>query len=263
MKVYMMTDFEGISGVRTMEEAQTGSPEYQAARKFLCGDVNAAVAGAFDGGATEVVVRDGHGGGFNLILDLMDPRGLYTGRGGGSWCPGLDQTFQAAFFVGAHAMAGTAKAFLEHTQSSKAWLNYSVNGRSFGELGQFGAYCGSFGIPVVLVTGDEAACREAAEFFPGCEAVSVKRATSRNSAICIHPQKAQEMIRAGAQRALKRAKPVLARVVKPFVVKFPAQVVMEYMRTDFADGMASKRGVERVNSRTVRWTAASAEELLL
>jgi D-amino peptidase len=258
VKVYMMTDLEGISGVRTMEEAQTGSVPYEGARRFLCGDVNAAVAGAFDGGADEVVVRDGHGGGFNLLLDRMDPRALYTGRGGESWCPGLNDTYDAAFFVGAHAMAGTPNAFLEHTQSSKSWLNYSVNGRSFGELGQFGAFCGSFGVPVVLVTGDEAACREAAEFFPGCEAVAVKRASGRNSAICIHPERAQEMIRAGAKRAVQRMKDV-----KPFVVTFPAQIVMEYMRTDFADGMAARRGVERVNPRTVRWTAANVLELLL
>ena len=258
MKVYMMTDFEGISGVRTMEECQTGSPEYQAARKYLCGDVNAAVAGAFDGGATEVVVRDGHGGGFNLILDLMDPRALYTGRGGGTWCPGLDATFDAAFFVGAHAMAGTPKAFLEHTQSSKSWLDYRVNGRSFGEQGQFGAFCGSFGVPVVLVTGDEAACAEARDFFAGCQTVAVKRASSRNSAICIHPQKAQEMIRAGAKRAVERA-----GQVKPFIVAFPAEVVMHYMRTDYADAQASRRGVERLDSRTVKWTAANANELLL
>jgi len=254
----MMTDLEGISGVRTMEECQTGSEKYHAARKYLCGDVNAAVAGAFDGGADEVVVRDGHGGGFNLILDLMDPRALYTGRGGGSWCPGLDETSDAAFFVGAHAMAGTAGAFLEHTQSSKSWFDYSVNGRSFGEQGQFGAYCGSFGVPVVLVTGDEAACREAADFFASCETVAVKRASSRNSAICIHPTKAQEMIRAGAKRAVERA-----AEIKPFIVDFPAEVVMQYMRTDYADAKAGQRGVERLDSRTVKWTAANANELLL
>jgi D-amino peptidase len=188
----------------------------------------------------------------------MDPRAVYTGRGGGTWCPGLDESFDAAFFVGAHAMAGTPKAFLEHTQSSKSWLDYKVNGRSFGEQGQFGAFCGSFGVPLVLVTGDEAACEEARGFFPGCETVAVKRATSRNSAICIHPEKAQEMIRAGAKRAVERAKEI-----KPFTVIFPAEIVMRYMRTDFADSTAAKRGVERVDSRTVKWTAANANELLL
>lgn len=258
MKVYMMTDFEGISGVRTMEECQTGSPQYQAARKFLCGDINAATAGAFDGGADEVIVRDGHGGGFNLILELMDPRALYTGRGGPNWCPGLDETCDVAFFVGAHAMAGTPGAFLEHTQSSKSWLDYRVNGRSFGELGQFGAYCGALGIPVVLVTGDEAACREAEQFFPGCETVAVKRATSRNSALCIHPERAHEMIRAAAKRALARA-----GEIPPLKVEFPAEVVMTYMRTDHADAATAKRGVERVDSRTVKWTAANPHELLL
>jgi len=258
MNVYMMTDMEGISGIRSPDETEPDTPNYEAARGFLCGDINAAVAGAFDGGATEVLVRDGHWHGFNILLDLMDPRALYVGRCASGWCPGLDETFDAAFFVGAHAMAGTPNAFLEHTMSPASWLDYKVNGRSFGEEGQFGAYCGSYGVPVVLVTGDEAACREADGFFPGCETVAVKRATGRNSANCIHPETAQEMIRAGAQRAIQRAKEI-----RPFVVDFPAEVVMQYMRTDFADSMATKRGVKRVNSRTVTWTAANPSELLL
>lgn len=258
MKVYMMTDIEGVSGLRDIEEAQTGTAKYEAARKLLCGDVNAAIAGAFDGGATEVVVRDGHGSGFNFILPMMDPRALYTGPGGPHWCPGLDETVDLAFFVGAHAMAGTPNAFLEHTQSSKAWYRYAVNGREFGEQGQFGAFCGSFGVPVGLVTGDEAACREAKDFFPWCETAAVKFATGRNSCICIHPEKAHEMIRAAARRAVERA-----AEMKPFAVDYPAEIVMTYMRTDFADGMAATRGVERVDSRTVKWTAAGAMELLL
>ena len=258
MKIYIMTDMEGISGIRAVDETEPGTPNYEAARPLLCGDVNAAVAGAFDGGATEVLVRDGHWRGFNLILDLMDPRALYTGRCPSGWCTGLDGTFDAGFFVGGHAMAGTPQAFLEHTMSAESWLRCSVNGRAFGEVGLFGAICGSLGVPVVLVTGDEAACREAEAFFPGCETAAVKRATGRNSAICLHPQKAHELIRAAAGRALFRA-----GSVKPLAVSFPAQVVMEYMRTDHADGMANTRDVERVDPRTVKWTAADASELLL
>jgi D-amino peptidase len=258
MKVYMMTDIEGVSGVRTIEEAQTGSAKYEAARKFLCSDVNAAVAGAFDGGATEVIVRDGHGGGFNFLLELMDTRAWYTGPGSPVWCPGLDETVNAAFFIGAHAMAGTPSAFLEHTQSSASWLCYSVNGRAMGEQGQFGAICGSYGVPVVLVSGDEAACKEAADFFPGAETVAVKKAINRNSALCLHPEKAAELIRAAAQRAVKNA-----GHVKPFTVKFPAEVTLEYQRTDHADSTAAVRGVTRLNARTVKWTAAGALELLL
>ncbi len=258
MKVYMMTDFEGVSGVRHIEEVQTGNAKYEAARKFLCGDVNAAVQGAFDGGATEVIVRDGHHTGFNFILEMMDPRAIYSGPGGPAWCPGLDDTVDAAFFIGAHAMAGTPDAFLEHTQSSASWLRYSVNGREFGEQGQFGAICGSYGVPVVLSTGDAAAVKEAAAFFPGCETVSVKTAINRNSALCLQPERAQDLIRAAAQRAVRKAESV-----KPFVVSFPAEVVLEYQRTDHADSMAAVRGVTRVNSRTVKWTANSAMELLL
>ncbi len=256
MKVYMMTDFEGISGVRTIEEVRTGTAKYEAARKFLCGDVNAAVAGAFDGGATEVLVRDGHASGFNFVLEMMDPRALYTGPGGGSWCPMLDESFDAAFLVGAHAMAGTPNAFLEHTMSSTSWLNYSINGRKFGEQGMFAAVCGYFGIPLVLVTGDEAACAEAREFFPGCETVAVKYAINRNSAVVIHPEKAQQMIREAAKRALKPA-----GKVEPLKIDYPAEVVLEFTRSDYADTRADTSGLARVDARTVKWTANNAVEL--
>lgn len=258
MKVYMMTDIEGVSGLRHIDEAQTGSDKWQAARKLLCGDVNAAIEGAFDGGADEVVVRDGHGGGFNFILDLMDPRALYTGPGGPHWCPGLDETADLGFFIGAHAKAGTQNAFLEHTQSSKAWYRYTVNGREFGEQGQFGAYCSAFGVPVGLVTGDQAACDEAKDFFPHSETVAVKFATGRNSCIIIHPTKTHEMIRAAAKKAVERA-----GEMAPLDITWPAEIVMNYMRSDSADSMAAKHGVERVDARTVKWTAANFLEIML
>ena len=257
MKIYIMTDFEGVSGVRTQEESATGTAPYEVARKFLVADVNAAIAGAFDGGATEVLVRDGHGRGFNFLLDLMDPRAVYVGNAAENWLPHLDATCDAAFFVGAHAMAGTQDAFLDHTQSY-AWYCYSVNGRAMGEQGQLGAIAGSYGVPVVLVTGDEAACVEARHFFPGCEAVAVKRAEGRQSARCMHPLRAQALIRAAAQRAMR-----LTRTVPPMVTTWPAEVALEFTRTDYADGLAAARGVDRLGPRTVRWFAAHANELLL
>jgi len=255
----MMTDMEGVSGIRSFEEPQPEIPaKYEPARAFLCGDVNAAIAGAFDGGATEVIVRDGHASGFNFHLEMMDPRAKYVGRGADTWTPGLDDTVDAAFFVGAHAMAGTPNAFAEHTQSPESWYAYSVNGREFGEQGQFGMICGERGIPVVLVTGDEAACREGRDFFPGCETVTVKWATGRNSCIVIHPERAHEMIRAGAKRAVERA-----AEVEPLRVSFPAEIRLSYFRTDHADGAARHRDAVRVDSRTVKWTANDASEWIL
>jgi D-amino peptidase len=257
MKVYIMTDFEGVSGVRTQDECSTGTPQYEAARKFLVGDVNAAIAGAFDGGADEVLVRDGHGKGFNFLLELMDERAVYVGNAAENWLPHLDDTVDAAFFVGAHAMAGTQDAFLDHTQSY-AWYCYAVNGRAMGEQGQMGLIAGTFGVPMVLVTGDEAACAEARAFFPGCATAAVKRAEGRQSACCLHPMRAQALIRAAAQRAVG-----LAKTVPPMLTAWPAEVTLEFGRTDYADGLAAKRGVERIGPRTVKWLAANANELLL
>jgi len=110
--------------------------------------------------------------------------------------------------------------------------------------------------PVVLVTGDEAACAEAREFFPGCETVAVKYAINRNSALVIHPQKAQEMIREAAKRALKQV-----GKVEPLKIDYPAEVLLEFTRSDYADTRADTPGVVRVDARTVKWTANNAVEL--
>ncbi|GAH84289.1 unnamed protein product, partial [marine sediment metagenome] len=121
MKIYILTDMEGISGIgrREMVMADEGGQHYQYGRKCLTEDINAAVAGAFDGGATDVVVNDGHGGGRHLILEEADPRALYERPVSGyHLMPSLDESFDGLFVVGAHAMAGTIDAFLDHTQSS-------------------------------------------------------------------------------------------------------------------------------------------------
>src|SRR3989442_11018483 len=159
MKIYIITDMEGVSGICNEQQVQRDSPAYAEGRQLLIGDINAAVAGAFEGGATEVVVNDGHGGGFNLLLEQMDSRARYERPNGGlDMMPGLDATFAGLFCVGYHAMAGTLDGFLDPNQSSASWFNYSVNGPRAGELGQCGVWGGSLGVPARLVAGDRPAC---------------------------------------------------------------------------------------------------------
>ena len=250
MKVYIMTDLEGVSGVCTDEYMDRSLPYYQDSRRYLMGDVNAAIAGAFDGGATEVWVRDGHGagGGNNFITELLDPRAEAEKTYFSDWFGTLDETFDVTFFVGAHAMAGTQNAFLDHTQSSRAIFEFSVNGREMGEQGQWALGCGKYDIPLVLVTGDEAAVAEANAFFPGCQTVAVKQAVCRNRARIYPVAKAQEQIRAAAAEAMRNADKVA-----PFKLDPPYVCEQVYFRTDMADGGES-RGYERIGPRTCRKT---------
>ena len=219
MKIYLMTDLEGVAGVIDSENwCLPESRYYELAKEFLTNEVNAAVDGFFEGGATEIVVADGHGcGGINP--KLLDPR-VDLMRGWPEGFPFLaEEGYDAAAWVGQHAKAGTEFAHLCHTQSM-GYLDLSINGVSIGEFGQFAMCCSELGIRSIFGSGDLAFTKEAQELVPGIETVAVKRGTTpgkgddvttepyrrRNvAAIHVQPQRACEMIREGARRAIERA----------------------------------------------------------
>lgn len=179
MRIYMMTDMEGVAGVldhdNWCQPAERGYPGryYELGREFLTREVNAAIEGLFEGGATEIIVADGHGaGGINPAL--LDPRAQLM-RG---WPRGypleLDASFDAVVFVGQHPKAGTVRGHLCHTQ----WFNYldqTVNGVSIGEFGEFVLCASELGVPTIFAAGDEAFCQEARALVPGITTVAVKR----------------------------------------------------------------------------------------
>ena len=161
-----MTDLEGAWGVDSKSMVAENDPAHGLAVKNLVCDINTAIDGAFLGGATEVWVRDGHGGGRNFTAADLDPRAKFDTTP--DWRSGvLNESFSAIFTVGAHAMSGTQNAFYDHTQSSETWHDFIVNGRKWGELAQYASVAGHYRIPMVFVTGDEAACSEARTFFSG------------------------------------------------------------------------------------------------
>ncbi len=242
MRIYIMTDLEGVAGV--LNFADWCTPEsryYEVAKELLTREVNAAIAGFFDGGATEVVVADGHGhGGINPLL--LDPRAELMRGWPTGWPLLLDESYDAVAFVGQHAKAGTEYAHLAHTQDW-IYLDLAVNGTSVGELGQFALCAGELGVPVIFCTGDRALCQEAQALLPGVETVAVKRGTTpgrgdeldadaysrRNTAaIHLHPERARAAIRAGAERAVRRVAGErfgLLQLTPPFtqVVRFRAR----------------------------------------
>ncbi|MCD6350889.1 MAG: M55 family metallopeptidase, partial [Armatimonadetes bacterium] len=208
MKVYLMTDLEGVAGVYQWENRDDTSLENHERRvrqrRWLAEEVSAAVDGLYKGGATEVIVNDGHGAGYTIDLDHMDPRAwVINGQNRPFWLPYLDETCDATGLVGGHAKAGTEGACLYHTMST-AIRNWTFNGISLGEAGLQAAIAGHFGVPFVLVTGDAFLCKEMEELIPGVVTVPVKVGLSRTAALQCTPAEARELIREGAQEAMKR-----------------------------------------------------------
>jgi D-amino peptidase len=179
MRIYIMTDMEGVAGVLDHDNwCQPAGPDYPGryydlGREFLTREVNAAIDGLYEGGANEIVVSDGHGaGGINPAL--LDARAQLLRGWPNGWPCELDTTFDAIAWVGQHAKAGTVRAHLAHTQ----WFNYldqKINGISIGEFGQFALCASELGIPAIFASGDEAFCQEARALVPGITTVAVKQ----------------------------------------------------------------------------------------
>ncbi len=218
VRIYIMTDLEGVAGVLNHDDWCSPQSRYNdLAKELLTREVNAAVDGFMAGGATGIVVADGHGsGGINPIL--LDPRAELMRGWPTEWPLLLDDTYDAVAFVGQHAKAGTEYAHLAHTQGWR-YLDLSINGVSIGEMGQFAMCASELGVPTIFCSGDRALCMEAQALLPGVETVEVKRGTTpgrgdemdaesysrRNtSAIHLHPERARAAIRAGAEKAARR-----------------------------------------------------------
>ena len=210
MKIYMMTDLEGVAGVTDFENRTIDTHDNHETRmrmrRLLTGEVNAAVDGLFAGGATQVIVNDGHGAGYTIDFERLDSRAqIIHGHERPVWLPLLDETCDATILIGAHAKASSPPGTAYHTMS-KSVKNWSINGVSFGEMGLQALIAGHFGVPMIFVSGDWHACKEISELIPGVVTGAVKRGLSRRSAVSWPSEKAQELIRAGVQRALaKRA----------------------------------------------------------
>ncbi|HQF14388.1 MAG TPA: M55 family metallopeptidase [Thermogutta sp.] len=164
-KIYILTDLEGASGVYKFAQTRESGPLNDQAKEYLMGDIAAVVRGLREGGATEIIVLDGHGS-QAFVPHLMVPGAKYiTGIPRPSVMPYLDESFAGIVQLGAHAMMGTQDGVLCHTQSSRNENRYWYNGVESGEIAQVALYAGAFGVPTIMVTGDEAACREARQFL--------------------------------------------------------------------------------------------------
>lgn len=203
MRVLISADMEGATGVTFPDDCEPGNPRWQHHRALMTGDVNAAVAGFFDAGAVEVLVNDSHANQRNLVLDALDPRAsLLTGwHKPWSMMEGIDRGYDAMAFVGYHAAAGE-QGVLSHTYLPNTITQVLLNGEICSEGYMNAQLSYEFGVPVVLVTGDDRACLDAKRYAPDAQVAPVKTCVDRYSAICLPPERSAEVIRTAAAAAL-------------------------------------------------------------
>jgi D-amino peptidase len=247
VKIYMMTDLEGPAGVNRWVQTREGeTPEKAAAMKLLTGEVNAAIEGILKAAPeAEIVVLDGHGAG-GLVFEDLHPSARCIMHGRGLRAPyGLDESFDAVFFVGQHAMAGTPDAPLCHTYSSRHIEHYKLNDSLIGEIGCFAAMAGSLGVPTVFLSGDDKACAEAKALIPDIVTVATKQGMGVELALHLSAQQAREAIRAGAVHAVERLPDRL-----PFEIAPPYTLEIRVLEGQSIESYL-KVGAEPVDDRTV------------
>lgn len=239
-KVYVSVDMEGISGVNGDDQTSAGQPEYGRARKLMAEDANAAIRGAFAGGATEVVVNDSHGSQRNLLPEDLDPRVRLISHSfkRHGMMEGLDESYDAVIFVGYHAKASASRGLFAHTGSGVV-RDLQLNGVSVGEGGMNAAMAAWYGVAVALVTGDDAAVDEVKAIAPGVKGVAVKRAINTRAVELLPLAEARRLIESGAKEAVAAAK-------KPAPVrKGPYAVRMQFRDVTIPEVMSAFREMER------------------
>jgi len=267
MKVVIVSDMEGVAGIVKWQQTDGVKADvaYHEGRKLYTEEINAAVRGAKAAGAAEIVVMDHHGAGehwsFNsLIPEDLDPACEFVVQEKWTeYTEFLEQGCDAALLVGMHAKAGTPDGVLSHTVRGQAWRELQFNGTSVGETAINAALCGTWACPVVLVTGDEAACREGRALLgDGLTTVAVKTGLGRFSARNFTPARARELIEDGTKRALADPK-----AVTPYDPGKPAEIKIEFMTPDRLVEFRNRKGVEQLGDLTLVsraddwWTAWS------
>ena len=232
MKVYVVADLEGVSGVSGYDVHDLRSPLAASRRDrwldLWTGEMNAAIDGALAAGAGEILVVDNHSSGDSLPAGgLRRPAQLLHGGARPTWLPGLDASCAAVVIVGQHAMAGDAHGHLRHTYSRRRLEWVRLNGREIGEAGLIAGIAGEHGVPVVCLTGDDRAVAELLALAPGAEGVAVKRSLSRRACVSIAVEESRERIRKGVALALGRRDEI-----EPVHFPAPLSLRVRYHRRD-------------------------------
>jgi len=258
LKVYISIDMEGIGGVVTSEQLGPTGFEYQRARQFMTDELNAAIQGARDAGATEIVISDSHGNGQNVLIDQL-PQDVTIIR---SWprplmmMQGIDSTFAAALLIGYHAGTANPQGVRAHTMSSATLTGIALNGEQQPEGGISAAIAGHFGVPIVMISGDDIAVAEVQKIVGPVEGAVVKRAISFHSAATLTPKAAQEIIRRAAKTGVERR-----GSFNPHAIPGSIAVDISFKHYRAAELLAYLPYVTRVTSHTIRFNGKDILEV--
>lgn len=250
LKIYISADMEGVVGAVTGEQLGPGGFEYQRFREFMTQEVNAAIEAAFEAGATEILVSDSHGNGQNLLIEKM-PRNVEVIR---SWprqfgmMAGIDETFDGVIFIGYHSSTTNPEGVRAHTISSARLAAVRLNGVSMPEAGINAAVAGHFNVPVIMISGDDAAVQEAQTLIGDMEGAVVKWANSFHSARSLHPEDAYDLIR-------QKVKTAIGRIgqFKPYKLQTPITLEVTFKNYRPSQILAYLSVVERIDAHSIRF----------
>ncbi|UUZ65438.1 M55 family metallopeptidase [Polaromonas sp. P1-6] len=255
MKILISTDIEGVAGVFHHDQVRAGNPEYERARLLMTHEANAAITGAFEAGATEVLVNDSHGGFRNMPPDLLDPRAqAVMGKPRYlSMMAGVDDGVNAVCMIGYHSRA-QGRGILAHTINGFAFARVYFNELELGEAGIYGALAGEYGVPVIMASGDDVFIEEHQPLFPHTTFVQTKRATGQTSGISLSPAQACSAIRMGVAAALAQH-----HTARPFVLPGPITVRLQTQTPALADLFCQWPSLQRLRGDEVGFDAPTVE----
>lgn len=257
-KIFISVDMEGITGVIHWDETDEKKQEHQYFKKLMTQETNAAIEGALEAGASEIIVRDAHNSARNLIPDMLNENSKLLrewSRGPYLMMEGIDDSFDAVICIGYHAKASSPNATLKHTMSGHI-LDLQVNNRSLPELGWNALIAGYHNVPVIFVSGDQALIDQAHDLFDDIETVAVKQGIGQ-AALNLHPKKSQQLIKQGVKKALSRKSDF-----KPLTFSSPYRVTIQFKNEDRAYRAAWYPGAERMNELTVSFAGTDFMDCL-
>jgi D-amino peptidase len=257
LKIYISVDMEGVVGAVTGDQLGPGGFEYQRFREIMTNETNAAIEAAYEAGATEILVSDSHGNGQNLLIDRL-PRNIQVIR---SWprqfgmMAGIDETFDGVIFIGYHASTTNPEGVRAHTISSARLAAVRLNGTEMPEAGINAAVAGHFNVPVIMISGDDAAVQEAQDLIGGIEGAVVKWANSFHSARSLHPEDAYDLIR-------QKVKAAIGRIgeLKPYKLQTPVTLEVTFKHYRPSQVLTFLPIVERIDAHSIRFTGKDMVE---
>jgi D-amino peptidase len=249
VKIFISFDMEGVAGIVDWSQCRAPGQPYEEGRRLLLGEVNAAIDGAIDAGATEIVCNDSHGTMFNLDPAALHGQAVYVaGRHKPMYMmQGLDGGFDAVFLVGYHGSISGSGSVLSHTYNPQVISHVELNGTRVGESGINALVALAYGVPVALVTGDQHTIAEVAPFCPEAETVMTKESLTRFGAVNLHPETARSQIRDKARLAAENA-----GKLKPPAIGLPATLDVHMQTADMAQIASWVRDVTLTGLRTIR-----------